>query len=71
MMRYSLFGYIFHAKTTLGILNISLSISIAHLLIDILKFSFTIQCTFEKIIERKKFFQVGLELTHLQCEIYE
>jgi len=38
-MRYSLFGYIFRTKTTLGILNISLRISIAYLSIDILKFS--------------------------------
>jgi len=38
-MHYSLFGNLSHAKTYPGILNISLGTSIAHQLLDILKFS--------------------------------
>jgi len=39
VMHYSLFGNLSRTKTYPGILNISLSIFIAHQLIDILKFS--------------------------------
>ena len=69
--RYSLFGNLSRAKTYPGILNISLSISIAHQLIDILKFNV---CHFhynsvciKKLLNKIFCFKWDSNL-HLQCE---
>jgi len=55
VMRYSLFGNVSHAETDPGILNVSVSISIAHQLIDTSKFNV---CHFYKryILLDKNFF---------------
>jgi len=66
--RYSLYGNHSHAKTYPGILNISLSISTAQQLIDILNsvfVTFTIQCWL-KNYWTKKLLQVGLEPADLK-----
>jgi len=69
-MRYSLFGNVSCTKTYPSILNISLSISIAHQSINVSKFSV---CHFHYIMRIKKLLNEKISLkwdlsSHLQCE---
>jgi len=58
----------FCAKTNPGILNILVSISAAHQLIDISKFSVTLIMHVKKILPNEIFlFQVGFEPMSLVC----